>query len=170
LNEAVNGPGMIGEAARQMLRGLAQAGFDVTTTLFVGEKLPTYGAVGLQMAGVPERFAKPPYVKQAKRLFARVEELRPRLPQKDRKWSERRDEAIDRFGLDGERPEDDLLLEVVLVLGELNTLFRHAGGADVREEMAAFDAAATSSGEAREAAIGRLQEMARQGRFAAPDE
>lgn len=169
LNEAVNGPPMVRAAARQVLRGLAQAGRDVTTTLFVGRKLPEYGAVGAEMLGLPQRFAKAPFVKQAKRLFARIEDLRPRLPQRDRKWFQQRDDAISRFQLDGERPDDDLMLEVVLVLGELNALFNHAAGEDVREAMAAFDAISRSKGEGRDAAIGRLQEMAREGRFARPE-
>ncbi len=75
--------------------------------------------------------------------------------------------AVHEFQLTGERPDDKLMIDFILVLGELTTLIRHAvHGDDVAEEMAVFDAIAKARREDRDAAIGKLAAMAAAGRFA----
>ncbi len=171
-NEAVNAPPFVREAARLMLKALASAGFDVTEPQFLNGciKPPEYGSVGLHLMGVPERLVRPPYRRQATRLLKRIDLLRPRLPHENPKWFEQLGQALDAFQLDGERPHDDLMLQAVLAVGEINTLMRHLCKEDVGDAMAAFDEVARAKATGREAAIGRLQQMARAGRFAGRDE
>lgn len=165
LDEAALETGMMQAAARLKLVLLVATGIDVTGTSFVGKDLPEFGGVGTHLLGIPECYATRPYVGQARRLFARAQKLRLRLPQGDRRWIEDRDRAAEDFRLHGVRPDDDLTLEVVLVLGELAAVRRHAMGADVAPEMAAFARIARSKGSERETAIAELQEMARNGYF-----
>jgi len=171
LVEAIFATGIIQAAAREALVLLARNGVDVTGTPFAGKEweLPEYGGVGTDFRGIPERFAKRPYLAQARRLFARCEKLRPRLPD-DRDWFERLGHATDCFRFQGEQPEDPLMLEAVLALGELTAVMRHSVGADVAPEMAVFDRIARSKGDEREAAIAELQQMAADGYFVGDDE
>lgn len=158
--EAIFAEGMVRAAARHALRELARAGSDPSKPLFAGMdvEVPEYGGMGLHILGMPRILAKPPYMRQAVRLFRRAAKLRDQAPH-DRRWRERLDAAIHRFQHDGERPDDDLVLDMVLVCGELHTLAEHACGADVGELMAAFDAAARTTGDEREAAIGRVLDL-----------
>ena len=168
-DEAVWAPEPLRWAARQVLRSLASKGIDPTTPAYVGtgiaEVLPDHPGVGLFILGYPDRLAKTPYVKQANRLFARCAKLRERIPHDDRRWSDRLSDASQRFQLNGDLPDDELLLDSVLALSEQYTLMEHEGGEDVRDLMAAFDAAAREKGEERMAAITRLQELVKEGRL-----
>ena len=164
LNEAVSAPEPWRAVARQMLKALASAGTDVATPAYAVEgiklDLPDYGTVGMYLMGFPDRLAKRPYVKQAKRLFRRIDELRKRIPHDDRRWFDRAGDATQRLQHDGERPDDELVLDAVLALGELDALLRHATGEDVGELMGAFDAAARGKGEQRAVAITTVQQLA----------
>lgn len=174
LNEAVSAPEPWRSVARQMLKALASSGTDVTTPAFAVEgiklDLPDYGTMGMHLMGFPDRLAKRPYVKQAKRLFARIGKLRERIPQDDRRWFDRAGDAIQRFQHGGERPDDDLVLDVVLALGELDALMLHAVGEDVAELMAAFDAVARATAEGRAPAVEHLQDLVRAGGMRAPED
>ena len=164
-DEAVFGDGVVREAARHLLRGFAKVGLDPTEPQFAGQEwdLPVFGSVGMDLLGIPERLAKEPYLEQAERLFTRVDLLRAIIPH-DPKWIGGLENAVEEFRRGGAWPEDNLLLEAVLVVGEVDAVVRHAvGGEDVAEIMSAFDVAATAVGEERQAAIGKVQQLARTG-------
>jgi hypothetical protein len=165
LNEAVNGPALVRGAARALLRLLAEDGLDVTGTPFHGKpiELPAFGSVGLHFMGFPQLLARPPYVRQARRLFPRMEDLQNRLA-KEPRWHGPIGEAIERFQQTGQRPSDEIVMDGVLVLGEISALMQHACGDDVTELMARFDEIARAKGTARrDEAIGKLQAMAEAG-------
>ena len=168
LSEALYGPVMVRTAARALLCQLAAFGVDVTGTPFHGKEvpLPTFGSIGMHYLRVLEELALPPYVRQAKRLFRRVDDLRERLLTRPN-WHAHFDGAIDRFQLSGELPGEEILADAVLVLMEINALMRHACGEDVSELMARFDEIARAKGKARrDEAIGKLQAMAEAGLLA----
>lgn len=55
-----------------------------------------------------------------------------------RRWVARLRVAVDRFWDEGEVPDDDLVLECALVVGEVGALQHHADGQEVAPLMAAF--------------------------------
>jgi hypothetical protein len=169
LNEAVNATGLVQAAARQVLMRLAAEGLDVTTTLFADESLPEFGTVGLAKIQFLERLVRRPYVRQGRRLIRRIERLQENLPL-EREWFTELGRAVECFQIAGERPDDDLMLELILAFGELSALMNHACGEDVRDLMALFDAIAKASGSQRESLIGQLQARAYGGEFAPPEE
>jgi hypothetical protein len=120
------------------------------------------------LLGWPMPLVEPRYQEQAARLFARLEDLRPRLPHHQPRWFERMLDAAHAFQVGGERPDDDLMLECILVLGELATLSDHADGLDVSDAMAVFDGIGQANGDERERAIEELQTMGRAGRLGSP--
>jgi hypothetical protein len=161
-DEATFGSGFVREAARVVLQSMAEVGLDPTEALYAGMDvaIPAFGGVGLQLAGFPKCLEKPPFEQQARGMMERVEAMRRAIPEGDRRWFEKFGEAILRFPKGGGWPEDPLTMDCILVLGELHSLMRHMGGEDVAEIMAAFHAAATTKGAARDAAIARVQDLA----------
>ena len=150
---------------------LADLGLDPTKPLFAGGEMkgPEFGSVGLHLIDIDEMMTKAPYEEQAQRLFARRTKVREQIP-RERRWFERLDEATELFQYAGERPDDELVLEAILVSGEVSTLMDHACGRDVGDLMALFDAISQNTGAEREAAIARMQQMARDGRFSPPQD
>lgn len=169
LREAVWETGLARLAARSMLEGLVAAGIDLTQPIFDGEALPEFGTVGLRMLGFPERFVGSEHTEQAARLEARLDVLAKAIPHHDRSWWRSMHMATQLFQDLGERPDDPLVFECVLALGELHTLVELVAGRDVAEELAAFDAVFVSVGAEREAAVERLQAMAAAGQFRRED-
>jgi hypothetical protein len=165
-DEAVYDDGLIREAAREALRLIAKRGMDPSEPVFLGSKveLPDFGSAGLHVLGWREYLATPPYEEQAERHFARAADLRRRRPHGPR-WQAQLDAATTAFQRDGERPDDPLLLDAVLVVGEVWALTKNARGEDAAKELALFDTAATG-GPGREQAIAELQAMAKAGAFA----
>ena len=163
-DEAVFGSGMVRDAARCMLRGMATVGLDPSLPQFVGHPWDPAerGNVGVSLMGFPECLAKAPYEEQAERLFVRLDLLQV-IAEEDRRWLEQLDYAAEKFQNGGEWPDDHLVLEAILVLGEIDALVQHTCGQDVAELMAAFDVAATATGDERTVAVGRVQELARTG-------
>ena len=159
---AVFGSGMVRDAARCMLRGMATVGLDPSLPQFVGHPWDPAerGNVGVSLMGFPECLAKAPYEEQAERLFVRLDLLQV-IAEEERRWLEKLATATERFQRGGEWPADPVALEAILVLGEIDALVRHAAGEDVSVLMAAFDVAATATGDERTVAIGRVQELAR---------
>jgi hypothetical protein len=170
LNEALNATGPVQLAARCALCKCARDGLDPSQALFAGRPLPEFGTVGFELLEYHRLLEVPPYVRQCRRLYKRLDALRRQLPQRDEYWTDRKHDALDRFQHAGECPEDPLLLELVLVVGEHVALGKHAAGEDARAELALFDAAARGEGAEREDAIRALQAMAAAGRFSARDE
>jgi len=157
--EAIWGPEEVRWAAREVFRTLARAGLDPSQATWEGWTPPAYGSAGFELLEFPRRIVRPPYKRQAARLFRRIDRLRKRLPHRNRAWFAAFFRAIDDFQYYGERPEDDLMLDSILALGELSMLGRHAAGEDVTEFLAAFDAAARASGPTRGEAIARLTQL-----------
>ena len=56
-----------------------------------------FGTVGLHIWGWPKKLVLPPYEFQAKRLLARLDNIRGRIDQNDPNWSQVQAEAIVRF-------------------------------------------------------------------------
>lgn len=164
--EALRDEGVERQAARLALRIEAGRGGDVASRQFLADRgPPEHASLGLHLLGFPKCLAKPPYVGQAQRLFARQAEIRTRLNHHDPAWFEPIADAIRRFRRHGELPDDELVLDCVLADGELLALVAHFGGAGDPEVLAAFDAAANGAEETRAAALARLQKLAREGRL-----
>jgi hypothetical protein len=167
-NEAVYGHEIVRTAARAVIRITVRNGADVTDPQFLAEhSLPEYSSVALHLLGFPENLAKPPYVRQAKRLFARIASFRSRLDHGSRSRLEEFDAAFPAFVRTGELPEDDLVLECVLVVAALLVLMAHYLGHGDAELTAALDATAKTRGGMRAAAVAKVQELVRAGRLSA---
>jgi hypothetical protein len=162
LDHAGYAPPGLREPARLACCVLSAKGGDLTDPKFLAnEPLPPHNGIGWHLLGYPQRLAKPPYVKQAQRLFARFDELRQRTPQDEDPWF---DECIDvavRFRMTGELPDEELMRDAVLADLEMECLVRHKRGHDVGELMAALDKAARTKGRAREDAIAAVQQLVR---------
>lgn len=170
-DEAVRAPVEIRVFARAALIDLARKGADLTGNPLKGMVLPTHGNVGTTLLGYQEPIARRPYVAQSRRLLARMDAIRQRVPterQESDEWFQRAREAGTYFEHTGELPADDLMLEVILTAQEWATLARHSQREDVRDLLRLFDEAARSTGEQRANAIAQLQEMAKAGRLMAP--
>jgi hypothetical protein len=168
LNEAALGIGIVRQSARSMLRLIVRVGWDVTAAHFTNTELPEYGGVALHMFGYPQMLARRPYVAQARRLFKRVDAARrsrPKDPQALRDFQGRMDDAIVCFQMTGELPKDPVILDQVLIVGELATLTDYMTGEKVGDVLKLFDIAATTTGPERERAILQLQGLAKAGRF-----
>jgi len=162
LDHAGYAPPGLREPARLACCVLSAKGGDLTDPKFLAnEPLPPHNGIGWHLLGYPQRLAKPPYVKQAQRLFARFDELRQRTPQDEDPWF---DECIDvavRFRMTGELPEEELMRDAVLADLEMECLVRHKRGHDVGELMAALDQAARAKRRTREDAIAAVQQLVR---------
>lgn len=168
LMEAAVDTDLGGDIARGLLCNMARIGIDVTASQHEFLKPPKYGSAALDFIGFPEQFVRRPFVAQAKRLFKRLAAARDKVPrdrQAAREWVARVDQFVTCFQMEGQLPEDPLILEVVLITGELHTLIDHIAGEKVGDVLKLFDVAARGDAPARERAIHRLQEMAKAGRF-----
>ena len=159
--EALSDEELVRFAAREAIKVLVGIGQDVAAKNFVPEdiEMPDFGTVGLHLFGFPEMLAKPPYVKQARRLFERIAELRQRIDQDDRSWFERLYEVIPRFRSEGFLPEDELMREAVLVAVELNELTRLVAGHGDAALMAELDRVALAAPEKRVDALASLRRV-----------
>lgn len=152
--EAVWGPEPVREIARKALIWHSDAGTDVASPDWLANrKMPRFGTVGFMLLGYPDFLAVPPYEQQAQRLFVRYGDLLEKKGPCDEHWERRFDQASLAFYRRGELPTDPLLRDVVLGGTEIDALFEHHRGGNVKELMAALDAAALASGDEREAAI-----------------
>lgn len=165
IHEAVWETGIVRLAARSMLQGLVAAGLDLRQAIFEGDEVPEFGPVGLAMLGFPEQFVGPEFGPQCRRLDDRCDILARAVPHGDPVWRRSMRSAAELFQCCGERPADPLVFECVLAMGELSTFAAKVAGQPVDNELAAFDAAFMATGDAREQAIARLQDMAVAGRF-----
>lgn len=165
LDEAIYTTGLVQAAARSALVGLVRAGFDLRQPIFDGVDLPEFGTVGWAVLGFPQCFVAPHHAEQCERLELRCDILARAVPHGDRQWWRGLRAAADAFQSHGELPDNDLVLECVLALGEWNTFARQIAGHRMDEELAAFDAAFLAIAGSRSPAIARLQELAAAGRF-----
>lgn len=163
-DEAVYGPGFIRTAARGALRLLVFLDGEVTDPQLGADRgLPKFGSIGMHILGFPQRLARPPYVKQARRLFLRYDALRELIDHQDPAWWMDLEDAVFAFSQEGTLPEDEVMRDAVLADAEMDALFRHSRGHDVGEQLALLDAAARAKGAQREAAIERVQQFIRAG-------
>lgn len=166
LDEAVYGHGLVKAIARHLLRGVAQIGLDVTAPQFQDFLPPEFGSMAMEFVGFNERLVRRPYTKQARRLLKRIEAMRkraPKTPAAERAWHRKLQQATTAFQMSGELPENEDLMDAILLLGEFTTLTWHMEGRDVGPAMRLFDAAAQGSGDARKDAIAQLAAMAKSG-------
>jgi hypothetical protein len=162
LDHAGYAPPGLREPARLACRVLSAKGGDLTDPKFLAdEPLPPHNAIGWHLLGYPQRLARPPYVMQAQRLFARFDELRQRTPQDDDPWYDECIDAAVRFRMTGELPVEELMRDAVLADLEMECLVRHKRGQDVGDLMAALDRSALAKGGAREDAIAAVQQLVR---------
>ena len=156
----------------QPLRNLARSviatevawGGDVQNPGFAARHgVPGYGCVALHVCGYPGKLAIPPYEAEAKRLFVRLDNFRGRIPQDDPSWMDAQSEALAAFFGDSVLPDDELLLEGVLVHLGLDLLQAHRQGMDVSRAMALLDRLARNIGDEREPSLAELSELAKTG-------
>ena len=126
--------------------------------------MPMYGSIAVHMSGWRQRLVRPPYEFQATRLLTRLDGLCGRIPNDDDGWLDAMAEATVRFKMTGELPADDQMAEMVLANVEMDQLIAHKAGKDVAEVMAVLNEVARSEGDAMEAALKRLCEMAKAGK------
>lgn len=161
-SEAVWAPEPVREFARKALTWHRDSGDDVASPEFLADRdMPAFGTVGFMLLGFPELIVLPPYEDQARRLFARYGELMKRKGPCDEKWEARFIDLSVRFYKHGKLPADPLERDIILGSTEIDALFEHRRGGDVKELMAALDAAALASGEEREVAIEKVLEVIR---------
>ena len=157
-DEALYASEPVRAAARAILRCLAEEGADPTQPHFANRAVDEYGSAAMQLLGYPDALVQPPYEMQAARLLDRLDDLKHRIPQ-TKEWFAGLSDACEDFWTGGERPADELVFEALLVLGEVEALFRHSRGEDVKSVMALYDAVAQGTGEAREDAVAALQQF-----------
>jgi hypothetical protein len=125
--EAVYAIEPVREAARRMLKSMAEAGGDPSAPMFVecGYEVPemTCGSMALTLLGFPECLAMPENAERADVVFAKLRELRERIPD-DATWFRRLDAAVTRHRATGELPDDGLLADAVVADAELLELMR----------------------------------------------
>ncbi len=138
IREAIWGRDEVRCVARTILCFLASNGVDLAQLVFANRTVPAFGTVGMELLGMPQRLVDQPYEEQAAQLLHRLDELRHRIPQHDRRWVARLRVAVDRFWDEDEFPDDDLMLECAIVVGELGALHHHLAGQDVAVLMRAF--------------------------------
>lgn len=156
-DEAVHGPDFVRRFARTALKLAAFRGEDVTAPGFLANvQPPEFGTLGMHLVGFPYRFVRPPYERQAERLWDRYAELRRRIDQADDGWMDRFAQAVMTFRSRFELPDDDLLRVAVLADLELQAVLNHGAGRDVRELMELLDRAVMAMGQQREAAIAQV--------------
>lgn len=161
-DEAMSEQKAVRTLARLAIEHLVLHDGDVCDAAFGAEKgLPRYGTVGMHVMEVRRRLAQAPYEAQAGRLFLRMDAMRDRVARLDDGWWETIRAAKTVFALHGELPDDEGMRDWVLALVEYDCLLRHRRGEDVGELMAVLDEVAGGTAEAREAALGRVVEVAR---------
>lgn len=161
-NEAVYGPDYVRCPARLALRYLVGMGGDVCDPAFGADKgFPKHASMGWHVLGFPERLATPPYEKQARRLFAQLDDYRARVSDDSEAFLDRLADATVALLWNGELPHDPFLREGTILQAEFSCLWEHKRGKDVAAVMAAFDAVARAKGNEREVAVRRLQEALR---------
>jgi hypothetical protein len=166
--EAVHGYEVVRLAARECLKLVVACGFDVTDPrLLAEEPVPESGSVALYLLRFPDDLARPPFVRQTRRLLARFADLWASIDPNDAAWFERLAAALRAFHHEDTLPEDDLLLEFALAFGELLALTSHRRGKGDAELIVAFDAVARAKPGERAAALAKLREMLRAGRLLA---
>lgn len=149
------------EFAQSLLKVLVQAGYDPTDPgLFGPEMEPQdFAPVCVRLMGWPEDFVRPQYREQLQRSLRQQAEARAQRPLHDDRWDREAGTALGGFLSRGEIPEPRFY-SYVMTIAEPIALFEHYLGRASDELVAAFDAAATSTGEQRVAALqhlGRLQ-------------
>src|SRR5262249_11859398 len=108
--EAVHGSELVRLAAREGLKAVVGSGFDGPDPPFLAEEtLPGFGSVGPYLLGFPDDVARPPYVRQARRMLARFAALRAQIDHSDPAWFESFWAALRVFNQEGTLPEDELL-------------------------------------------------------------
>ena len=125
--EAVYGNEAVRQAARLLLKRMAEAGGDPSAPMFLecGYEVPemTCGSMALTLLGFPECLATPENAERADAVFAKLRDLRQRMPD-DAAWFRRLDAAVARHRATGALPEDGLLAEAVVADAELLELMR----------------------------------------------
>ena len=153
--------------ARAQIASEVLHGGDVESRAFAAHRgLPMFGSIALYIAGWPRNLALPPYEAQARRLFARLDNLRGRVDQDDPRWFDEQAQMAVRFLQTGELPKDELHFECVLIDVELDLLAAHKRGEDVSIAMDLFDKLAQERDEeTRLQALNQIRAMAAEGRF-----
>lgn len=154
------------EPLRRLARGTIAVevayGGDVESPGFASRHgIPMFGSVAMHVHGWPRNLVTPPYELQAKRLLARLDNVRGRIPQDDPRWFEAQAEATLAFQLRGELPDDDLHLEMLLVDTELGLLAAHKRGKNVEQALRLLDQAAQTTGAELEVCLTKLTELAK---------
>jgi len=159
-------------AANKQLRMLARAviatevawGGDVENPGFAARHgIPTYGCVAMHVGGYTRRLKAAPYEDQATRLFIRHDNMCGRIGEKKDGWFASVGEAMAQFLTTGELPDDDLVLDTMLVFLELDMLGAHRKGTDVAEVMALLDSLARAKDDERDDLLAKLSAKAAAG-------
>jgi hypothetical protein len=121
--EAVHAPEPARSAARQILMAMARDGHDPSESCYRNNGIPapamTCASMALSILGFPHCLVTEPYRERANKLFARLDDMRARIEPDHDAWMPRFHEALERFSIDGDLPEDELLLQGVLADAEL---------------------------------------------------
>lgn len=132
-------------------------GGDVENPAFMARfGIPAYGCVAMHVMRWQDRLSMAPYEDDATRLFVRLDNVRGRIDQDDPNWSTVQAKAIVAFHRHGELPDDELLLEAVLVDVGLDLLQAHKRGKDVAEGIALIGKLERAKGEEFEGLLEQL--------------
>jgi hypothetical protein len=164
--EALFEPQVIRRLTRHVIAHEVWLGADVESTGFAARHgTPTFGLATFHATDYPWARIKPPYEYQAKELRVRFDKLRARIPAGDQRWFEFQSKAIIAFREDGTLPREDLHLEMVLANVELDHLLAHPTDEDAAVVVGLFRDLAWLDGDEQAAALRKLQEFAKAGRF-----
>jgi hypothetical protein len=164
--EALFEPKDYRDLARHVIAHEVWLGADVESAGFASRHgTPSFGTAANHVIGFPQRWIRAPFEHQGKELLVRFDNLRARIPPSDPRWFEALAKAIVAFRADGTLPRDDLLLEFTLAQVELDHIVDHPTDEDAPLVMRLFRDVAWLAGDEQVAALRKLQQFAKAGRF-----
>lgn len=155
--EAVSTFGPARKCARLLIDLLVEGDDDPTDPEFIPSdlELPQCGSLAMHLFGWPDQWVKPPYEQQLQRVLLQHAALRADSDHSEA-WHRAAAAGLAGFLTRGEVPDDELVRRYALTIGEMFAIHAHYFGRGDEELLAAFEASATTSGAAHDAALSHL--------------
>jgi hypothetical protein len=163
-DEALDANKLLRDLARSAIAMEVAWGGDVENPGFGARHgIPTYGCIALHVSGHRQKLKIAPYEAQATRLFIRNDNVCGRISEEASSWFPEFSKAMALFWHTGVLPDDELILDTVLIFVETNMLVAHRRGTDVTETMALLDAIARAKHDERDELLNELSAIAAAG-------
>jgi hypothetical protein len=146
------------DLARDLLKAVVQAGYDPTDPEIIQPELEPadFASIAMQLLGWPREYVRPEYLPQLDRVLQQLAAERANRPRNDAEWTAGAGAALSAFMTQGVVPAEPRYFAFVIPTCEQFALHGHYFGRGGKELLAAFDAVATGTAEARAAALQRL--------------